>query len=500
MDTFVWDTRYGTGLDEVDAQHKRLVSLINRYGEAYADGGLAALDGLIDNLVEFAIYHFAAEMEIMQNESIDTRHRDRHDATHAMFVSQVGLFRDWSRQDPAGAQVALLEFLTRWLSHHFQCEDRAMAEQVRAIRAGASPEFAYRQSNREDSSSVEVLVATMQGLYDQLAKRSAALIQAKEELESRVAARTRELADANLRLQAEHDAQQALILKLEDAQAQLVQSEKLASIGQLAAGVAHEINNPVGFVNSNLGSLSDYVEKLVRLLDGYRELCRIAPPVELAARAAALEADIDLEFLRQDVRDLLAESLEGLGRVKRIVQDLRDFSRVDQEGRQDNDLNQGLENTLNVVWNEVKYKADVVRKLQPLPPVPCDGAQINQVFMNLLVNAAQAIEGRGEIRLANGIEGAEVWVEVADTGRGMSEAVKRRIFEPFYTTKPVGKGTGLGLSVSYNIMKKHGGRITVRSAPGKGSAFRVWLPLAPVPVQATDAQYQCGEGNGSAHK
>lgn len=479
MEPIVWDARYRTGLDEVDAQHERLVNLINRYVAACADGSQPTLDSLIDKLVEFAILHFGTEMEIMQNESLDPRHRDRHDVSHAMFVSQCGLFRDWYRQDPAGAHGALLEFLPRWLTHHFLREDRAMAEQVRAIRAGARPEVAYRQSNREDSSSVEVLVTAMQGLYDQLAKRSAALIHAKQELESRVAARTQELADANLRLRAEHDAQQLLIRQLEDAQAQLVQSEKLASIGQLAAGVAHEINNPVGFVNSNLGTLAHYVERLIGLVDGYRELCCAGLPAELAGRATALEADTDLDFLRQDVRELLAESLEGLGRVKRIVQDLRDFSRVDQEGRQQNDLNQGLESTLNVVWNELKYKADVVRRLRPLPSVLCNGAQINQVFMNLLVNAAQAIEERGEIRLANGVEGGEVWVEVADTGRGMTEDVRRRIFEPFFTTKPVGKGTGLGLSVSYNIVQKHGGRITVRSAPGEGSAFRVWLPLAP---------------------
>jgi signal transduction histidine kinase len=164
--------------------------------------------------------------------------------------------------------------------------------------------------------------------------------------------------------------------------------------------------------------------------------------------------------------------------VKKIVQDLRDFSRIDSTEWNEADLNAGLESTLNVVRNELKYKAEVVKNMGELPPVRCHLGQINQVFMNLLVNAAQAIEERGTITLASGADGPWVWVSVEDTGKGMAPEVLKRIFEPFFTTKPVGKGTGLGLSLAYDIVKNHGGRIEVQSEPGRGTRFQVWLPVA----------------------
>lgn len=265
--------------------------------------------------------------------------------------------------------------------------------------------------------------------------------------------------------------------KLEDAQNQLLQSEKMASIGQLAAGVAHEINNPVGFVNSNLNSLKNYVDGLMRLVSQYEAL-----EGHLGAdgqrEIAATKHAVDLEYMREDLPVLLRESADGLTRVKRIVQDLKDFSRVDNADWQEADINAGLDSTLNVVLNEVKYKAEVRKNYAVLPAVRCLAAQLNQVFMNLIVNAAHAIDGMGVITLSTGREGDWVWVEVEDTGSGMSPEVSKRIFEPFYTTKPVGKGTGLGLSLSFSIVQKHRGFIRVRSEVGKGSAFRVWLPLS----------------------
>jgi two-component system, NtrC family, sensor kinase len=258
----------------------------------------------------------------------------------------------------------------------------------------------------------------------------------------------------------------------------LLQQDKMASIGQLAAGVAHEINNPVGFVSSNLNSLRQYVDGLLALSTAY-EAALAAPGDALAAAAlAAKRQEVELDYLREDLPQLLDECGDGLGRVKKIVQDLKDFSRVDQANWQEADLNVGLESTLNVVRHEVKYKAEVVKALTPLPPVICLAAQLNQVFMNLIVNAAHAIPDQGTITLSSGTQGDWAWVQVSDTGCGMSETVRRRIFEPFYTTKDVGKGTGLGLSLSFSIVQKHGGAIQVQSQPGKGSAFRVWLPIA----------------------
>jgi len=256
------------------------------------------------------------------------------------------------------------------------------------------------------------------------------------------------------------------IQELQETQGQLLQSEKMASIGQLAAGVAHEINNPVGFVSSNLATLQTYSKQMLELL----ERCR---------QGQASEADFataDFDYLKGDLDDLLRESRDGLARVKKIVADLKDFSHVDQAAWQETDLNAGIETTLNVVWHELKYKAEVVRELGPVPPVPCIAAQIDQVVMNLLVNAAQAIEGRGTITVRSGCDDDWAWIEVADTGKGMSPAVLQHIFEPFYTTKPVGQGTGLGLSVAYDIVTKHGGRIEVDSEVGVGSTFRIILP------------------------
>jgi len=308
---------------------------------------------------------------------------------------------------------------------------------------------------------------------NQLAEENKNLAQANLGLEERVETRTHELADANAKLEAEQDELTALLKKIEEAQQQLLQSEKMAAIGQLAAGVAHEINNPIGFVNSNLGTLKTYSARMLKLLDTYEKLG--IKGEQSAIDAARAEADID--FLREDLPALLEESQEGLSRVTKIVLDLKDFSHVDQSEHQLADLNAAMGSTLNVVWSELKYKAEVVRELGDIPEINCVPAQINQVFMNLLVNAAQAIETTGRITVRSGFENEHVWFEVADTGKGMPEEVKKRIFEPFYTTKPVGKGTGLGLSISYDIIvKKHGGRIDVTSEPEHGTCFRLWLP------------------------
>jgi len=328
----------------------------------------------------------------------------------------------------------------------------------------------------EGGSEIAELASGFNDMLGHLATRDAKLERHREDLEDEVAHRTAELRDANERLAAEHKEIEALLKKMEEAQSQLMQSEKIAAIGQLAAGVAHEINNPIGFITSNLGTLKGYVESLLALIDSY-ETCEREMGIH-SEQIGAAKREIDFDYLRQDVVALLAESRDGLERVKKIVQDLKDFSHVDQPEWQEADLNAGLESTLNVVSNELKYKADVVRQYGELPPIRCLPGQLNQVFMNLLVNAAQAIDRHGTITVRSGREGDWVWVEVADTGHGMTPAVQKRVFEPFFTTKPVGKGTGLGLSLAYDIVvKKHGGQFDLASEPGKGSTFRVWLPI-----------------------
>lgn len=270
----------------------------------------------------------------------------------------------------------------------------------------------------------------------------------------------------------------ALNQKLYEAQSQLLQSEKMASIGQLAAGLAHEINSPVGFVNSSLGALGHYFDSMVSLIAAYERAEELMDKSsEVYRQVGELKLKLDLPVLRKDVPTLMQESRAGLARVSKIVQDLKEFSRVDESEWQWADLHKSLNNTLNMVWNEIKDKAEIVKEYGDLPVVECLPFQINQVFLNLLLNAAQAIDGHGTITLRTGRLGEEVWVEIADTGCGIAPENLPRIFEPFFTTRPVGKGTGLGLSLAYTIVHKHHGRIEVDSKLGKGSVFRLWLPV-----------------------
>jgi signal transduction histidine kinase len=262
--------------------------------------------------------------------------------------------------------------------------------------------------------------------------------------------------------------------RLDQTQNQLVQAEKLASIGQLAAGVAHEINNPIGYVHSNLGSLEAYVEDVFRVLDA---CATVGPAHACCARVRALRQELDIDFLREDTRALLSETREGIARVKKIVQDLKDFSHVGGEEEWISaDLHKCLDSTLNIINNEIKYKAKVIKQYGDLPEVPCNPSQLNQVFMNLLVNAAHAIEDFGTVTITTDCDDKIVYISIADTGCGIKPEVRSRIFDPFFTTKPIGKGTGLGLWLSYGIVQKHCGAIEVESEPGKGSTFRILLP------------------------
>ncbi|MHC5349881.1 ATP-binding protein [Metapseudomonas furukawaii] len=295
---------------------------------------------------------------------------------------------------------------------------------------------------------------------------------------------TTEFARSNDRLAAALNAlgskqqeQEQLIRKLEKANAQLLQSEKLAAIGQLAAGVAHEINNPIGYVFSNLKTLSGYVNDLLRLVDA-------VDGVGSLEELQQLKRSLEYDYIRNDVEALIHESGDGIERVKKIISALKDFSHIEEEEFHLADLHPGLDSTLNLVNNELKYKAEVIREYGDLPQVECIPSQINQVAMNLLINAAHAIETFGRITLRSGHQDGWAWFEVEDNGKGIDPSILHRIYEPFFTTKPVGRGTGLGLALSYNIVQKHGGRIEVSSRPGQGTRFRVWLPLR---------QPDCGE-------
>lgn len=283
----------------------------------------------------------------------------------------------------------------------------------------------------------------------------------------------------NMKLVRDKEELQTLNKQLSQTQEKLLQQEKMASIGQLAAGVAHEINNPIGYVNSNIGTMENYMDdflSVVRFVEELKE--REATKPELAREIQQLMEEYDIEFLKDDSLSLLKESKEGLKRVKQIVQDLRDFSHVDEAEWVESDLIQGIDATLNIVANEVKYKAKVIKEYHDIPNVACIPSQVNQVVMNLLVNASHAIEGQGEISIKTWLyDDKQVAIQIRDTGVGISQENLTKIFDPFYTTKPVGSGTGLGLWLSFSIVEKHSGQLLCDSEVGVGTAFTLVLPI-----------------------
>ncbi len=293
---------------------------------------------------------------------------------------------------------------------------------------------------------------------------------------------------AETALKQRNEALNAANQQLQTLQHQLLQSEKMASIGQLAAGVAHEINNPIGYVYSNLGTLQRYLNDVFRAVQQLESLALTsADPGTRQAEVAHIHQQLDLAFIRQDIQDLMHESREGITRVKKIVQDLKDFSHADTtEQWQLADVQAGMDSTLNIVNNELKYKAEVIKQYGNIPPIECLPAQLNQVFMNMLVNASHAIEGQGQIILKTAQAGEEVVISVIDTGHGIPDEIIHRIYDPFFTTKPVGSGTGLGLSLSYNIIQKHHGRIEVSSQRGHGTRFDIFLPIYQTTEQGTE--------------
>ncbi len=263
----------------------------------------------------------------------------------------------------------------------------------------------------------------------------------------------------------------------------LIQAEKMASIGQLAAGIAHEINNPIGFIDSNLNTLNRYGKKLTEYIHQVHDLLKTAvedddcDPEEFINEFNQLSQNIKLDHILENLKDAIAESLDGTARVKKIVSDLKDFSRTDKTEFESADINNVLEKTLSLVWNELKYKAEVVKEFGSLPQIECNPGRLTQVFVNLLVNAVQAIEQHGVIKIKTFQVRNSIKVQISDTGKGIPEDQLGKIFDAFFTTKEPGKGTGLGLSISYNIISEHRGIIAVESKKGVGTTFTVTLPL-----------------------
>lgn len=278
-------------------------------------------------------------------------------------------------------------------------------------------------------------------------------------------------------------------LKMKDAQ--ILQQEKMASIGVLAAGIAHEINNPVGYINSNLEVLQENVRDIVSYV---KRLEGVFPdPVQsdqqeqltkTAQQMKEMRSEMRIEDVFHDMDEIIRESKQGIDRIKRIIVDLKKFSHTDENKMELADINQEIESTLNIVANELKYKAKVVKELGALPSIECFPHQLNQVFMNIMVNAAQAIEAQGSIFIQTSMKDDSIYIIIRDTGAGIRPENLQKIFDPFFTTKAVGKGTGLGLYIAYGIVEKHRGKISVQSEVGKGTAFTIQLPIHPSHVDA----------------
>jgi two-component system, NtrC family, sensor kinase len=283
----------------------------------------------------------------------------------------------------------------------------------------------------------------------------------------------------------EHSSQELLQANadMREAQNQLIQSEKMASIGQLAAGVAHEINNPIGFISNNVEMLQRYVAdygKVLQMVEGLKKSIEqgdIEKAKSLVQEIDQFEQEIDLDYVINDIDKLLKNTLKGIERVQNIVVDLRIFAREGTDVMESVRIEDVIESILSIVHSELQNKADLKKNYGDTPLIRCNPQRMGQVFINLFVNASQAIEDKGTIEVKTYQEGKYLCIDVSDTGKGIPPENLNKVFDAFFTTKSVGKGTGLGLSVSYEIVKKHGGDIRVQSKVGVGTTFTVMLPL-----------------------
>jgi len=288
-------------------------------------------------------------------------------------------------------------------------------------------------------------------------------------MEKKVRERTQELSDKNEELNKAYE-------ELKDAQSLLVHNEKMRSLGELVAGVAHELNNPINFIYGNMTHLKEYSNNLIEIISRYEELENKVDD-EKVKEIQALKDEIDYEFLKDDILELIKSCTDGAERSKQIVIDLKDFSRLDQSVIKEIDVNESIDSTLNILQNKYKDRINIIREYGKLPYLECYAGQMNQVFMNVLDNAAQSIEETGDVTIRTRTENDNIVIEFEDTGSGIEQTILNQIFDPFFTTKPVGSGSGLGLSITYKIIKSHNGEINVESDVNKGTKFTIKIPV-----------------------
>jgi len=392
------------------------------------------------------------------------------------------------------------DLFSAWLSESFECHTAASADEALAILAGETYALVISDMIMPGRNGIELLReiksrypetavimisgvdrpqrvrdALRVGAFDYLIKPcelDVLTLSVERALERRALQRTATGYKSHL------ESQNILLAnsktELERLQAQLVHTEKMASLGQLSAGIAHELNNPAGFVYGNMGVLGDYLTDLGRLFKAYD---RVVLPDEAASLIDSLKTEINYENLLGDLSSIISDCREGAQRICDVVKNLRLFSRLDEADLKQVDIQEGIDSTIRLLSRYYSAGGIALRRdYADLPPVNCYAGQLNQVWMNLLSNAAQAVSGPGEVTISTRIDGEWVSVAISDTGAGIPEEQLSRIFEPFFTTKPVGEGTGLGLSISYGIIQRHGGAITVSSEVGSGTTFTVRIP------------------------
>lgn len=457
---FEWASHFETGLEAIDDQHHRLVDLINLLSSRVASGqGLSAqtIDRVLDGLGRYAGFHFTSEEALMREAGVDERHLVPHLAAHADFAAEVGRMREAAARDSKKVAPVLLRFVTSWLTFHILDADQTMALQIRAIRNGADPAEAFEQHAVPSDPGNAALLGAVHSLLGVVAERNIQLAAINNELEARVEARTAALRGAERRLQ---------------------ETEKLAAIGQLAAGVAHEINNPLAFVASNIGTLRDYAGRLL-------------------AAAEDPAPDTDLAMIREELPGLLDETGEGLGRVTEIVAAMREMAEMETTPAEPGRLENVLQTAVSASACARAPGLVVSCTWDTLPPIRLSKSRLQRAFQALLDNAARAVDERGSIKVLAGWTRDEVWVDVIDNGCGMSPEVQRHLFEPFFTTRAVGSGRGLGLTLARQVVLGHGGRIEVESTPGEGSRFRVVLPRMQ-PTEKVETQAKAGNSPAQA--
>lgn len=349
-------------------------------------------------------------------------------------------------------------------------EKAQLLEQVKAAQKSiAVAEFKYSRTVIDKAAITNVLNASIQEIEKQ--KKDI------EEAKNEIAKNMFELDKQKQLIEIKNRVLNETMDTLKEAQTQLVQSEKMASLGQLTAGVAHEINNPINFVSANIKPLKEDMADLMGYINFYRNTIKEKNLEDAFGGKEKMPDEQEINLVLQEVEDLLKGIEEGAVRTAEIVKGLRNFSRLDQHAVKKASINEGLESTLTLLHSTYKDRIEIIKNLGNIPEVVCFPGQINQVFMNLLSNAIQAIPGNGQIFVTTAEAGDKVRISIKDTGGGIPENIRSKIFDPFFTTKDVGKGTGLGLSISYGIIQKHNGTIAVESEPGKGSEFIITLPI-----------------------